>query len=145
MDINKIWAIIMYRSAGVEGSGYTSPSESLLSFILCTKRCGWLVNSSASYSGGPGFKSRPEYHLSWLRPFVVFPSTSMKILRKYLKIRPWPLTSTFFLIYWVTEKASLNEQQTLYLWLRPSPVGTELFQRQEKKIQATFSWRVRSL
>jgi hypothetical protein len=44
-----------------------------------TGRRGRVVSTPASYSGGPGFKSRPGDRLYWLRFFVVFLSPSRKM------------------------------------------------------------------
>jgi hypothetical protein len=38
-----------------------------------TEHCSRAVNTPASYSGGPGFKSRPGDRLSWLEVFRGFP------------------------------------------------------------------------
>jgi hypothetical protein len=53
-----------------------------------TKRRGRVVSTSASYSGGPGFKSRPADMLSRLRIFVVFLGPSMQMLEycRYIKL-----------------------------------------------------------
>jgi hypothetical protein len=44
-----------------------------------TERRGRVVNTSASYSGGPGFKSRSRDRPSWLRYFVIFLSPSKRM------------------------------------------------------------------
>jgi hypothetical protein len=49
-------------------------------------RRGRVVSSLASYSGGPGFKSRPGGRLPWLRVFMVFLSPSRQMLGQYLKL-----------------------------------------------------------
>jgi hypothetical protein len=43
-----------------------------LETIIDSNDGGWVVNTSASYSRRPGFKSRPRDRPFWLRPFVVF-------------------------------------------------------------------------
>jgi hypothetical protein len=53
--------------------------------IWFTERRSKLVNAPASYSGGPGFTSRPGDRLSWLRGFVVFLSLYI-IIGWYLKL-----------------------------------------------------------
>jgi hypothetical protein len=52
-----------------------------------------VVNTRASYSGGPGFWSWPRNQQLWLRFFVVFLSSSRRMLGQYLKIRTQPLPS----------------------------------------------------
>jgi hypothetical protein len=44
---------------------------------VITERRGWVVNTPASYSGGPWFRSWPGGRLSCLRVFVVFLSHSV--------------------------------------------------------------------
>jgi hypothetical protein len=39
----------------------------------CTERCGQVVNSPASYSGGPGFKSRSQQPAIMIEVFCGFP------------------------------------------------------------------------
>jgi hypothetical protein len=55
----------------------------IFSLVTCHKLSsesrGQMVNIPASYSGGPGFKSRPGDRLSWLRYFVVFLSSSKQM------------------------------------------------------------------
>jgi hypothetical protein len=45
-----------------------------------------VINTPASYSGGPRFKCRPGNRLSWLRVLVVFLSLSRQIPGQYLKL-----------------------------------------------------------
>jgi hypothetical protein len=44
-----------------------------------TERRGWVLNTAASYSGGPVFKPRPGDRLSWLAFLVVFLIPSRKM------------------------------------------------------------------
>jgi hypothetical protein len=88
----------------VYGSGTDWPDQSLeLSlYDFCLRRHHTLspvVNTPASYSGGPRFKSWPRDRLSWLRFLVVSPSPPGQMPRKYLNIRPWPLPSKSFPIH----------------------------------------------
>jgi hypothetical protein len=53
-----------------------------------------VVNTPASYSGGPGFKHRPGNRLSRLRYFVVFSGIPGKC--RDLKIGTRQLPSSFF-------------------------------------------------
>jgi hypothetical protein len=82
-----------------------------------TKRGGRVVNSPASYSGGPAFKSRPQVWLSDLRFLVAFLSPSRLMPGYYLKLghdrfvpNPFLFTLSFdpIIIVCVTEKSSLN-------------------------------------
>jgi hypothetical protein len=59
-------------------SGFNSKSWS--------ERHGRMVRIPASYSGGPGFKSRPGDRLSWVRTFVVLRRPSRQIPGEYLKL-----------------------------------------------------------
>jgi hypothetical protein len=45
-----------------------------------------VINTPASYSGGPRFKCRPGDRLSWLRVLVLFLSLSRQIPGQYLKL-----------------------------------------------------------
>jgi hypothetical protein len=48
---------------------------------IVTDRHGRMINISTWYSGGPGFKSRPGYRLTWLRFIVVFFTPSKQVQR----------------------------------------------------------------
>jgi hypothetical protein len=52
-----------------------------------------VVNTPASYWGGPRWKPWLGEQLSWLKYFVVFLSSFRWMLGQYLKIRSWPLPS----------------------------------------------------
>lgn len=54
--------------------------------VLITERRSRVVNTPSSYSGNPGFESRPSNGLSWLKLFVVFFSRSSQMHRQYLKL-----------------------------------------------------------
>jgi hypothetical protein len=68
-------------------------------FILVTESSGRVVNTPASYSGGPRFKSRPGDRLSWLRFFVVFSIPPGECRESTLKIRPRSLPTKSFQIH----------------------------------------------
>jgi hypothetical protein len=100
-----------------------------------TERHSWVVNTPASYSGAPGFKSRSSDRLSWRRCFVGFLSLSRQMPGWYLKFDHYRLLANHFqfithpyhisiqqelygndfkarlYIVWVTEKAMLNKLQ----------------------------------
>jgi hypothetical protein len=67
---------------------YLTLYEKQTTISLCTMT--WtpnvMVNTSATYLGGPEFKSRPENRLFWLRFLVVFLSTSRQMLEYYPKL-----------------------------------------------------------
>jgi hypothetical protein len=50
---------------------HTKPDHTL-SQTICREIPNVVVNTPASYAGGPGFKSRPADRLFWLRFLVVF-------------------------------------------------------------------------
>jgi hypothetical protein len=91
------------------------------SLVTVTERCGRVDNTRASYSEGPGFKSRPGDGLSWARDFVFFPSSSRRIPGLYLRLcnhRFLPHLFQFIIHYhpfirryvvWVIENASWNK------------------------------------
>jgi hypothetical protein len=77
-------------------------SETLVSTYKSTRHfypeyriCGWVVNTPASYLGGPGFRSRPGDRLSWLR-FYWFSSAPAANAGIVPYIRPRPLPSISF-------------------------------------------------
>jgi hypothetical protein len=77
-----------------------------------------VVNNSAPYSGGPGFKFRPGDRLSW-QNFRAFPESLQANAGMIPYIRPRPLLFTSFPVHpftrryivCVTEKALLNKLQ----------------------------------
>jgi hypothetical protein len=73
-QVFKRWLANMHLYCAVAYNFY-----SLLPYLLSTKRHGQVVNTPASYSGGPGFKSWLRDWLSWLRFFMVFHSPSRQI------------------------------------------------------------------
>jgi hypothetical protein len=64
------WTAVPFVVA-LQRQGLAPPTRA--SWTTCdTERRGWVVNTPALYSGGPGFKSLPGDRLSWLRFFVFF-------------------------------------------------------------------------
>jgi hypothetical protein len=55
-------------------------------FYMAAEHCGPVVNTYASYLGGPRFVSWPGDRLSSLRFFMVFLCPSMRVLGEYLKL-----------------------------------------------------------
>jgi hypothetical protein len=72
-----------------------------------------VFNTPTSYSGVPGFDSRPRRTATLIEFFVVFLSTSMQISEYYHKIRPIHDHSVLYSL--VTEEASLNKVPTVGL------------------------------
>jgi hypothetical protein len=124
-----LYFLTIDRTTTLSTSSYVVRGLSLCSVTTTWRRVGdrrcrgQVANTSASYSGGRGFKPRAGDRLYWLRFFVIFHRLSRHILGLHLEIRPLPLPSTSFQIYislitpsldiifWVTEKASLNKLQ----------------------------------
>jgi hypothetical protein len=125
---------------------------------MCIERRGRVVSTPASYSGVPGFTSRPGNRLSWLRPFVVFLSLSRR-MPGYLKIRPRPLpTKSFqfiiihlspynqcYIVQLLKNHRKINNQTTLMcivnnlaklLWKLACSNGLELFRTAFGKMKA---------
>jgi hypothetical protein len=73
-----------------------------------------MSRSSGSNFGGPGFKSRPENWLSWLRFFVIFLSPCKKMAGQCIKLNHHRFLPHLFPIYY--------SQTILFLTLyRPDP------------------------
>jgi hypothetical protein len=97
-----------------------------------------VVNTPASYSGGPGFKRRPGDRLSWLRVFVVFLSPSRPTRESALKLghdrflpKPFqyvihllPLQSTLYSLSFRKKKALLSEKLPIFSSFLASYIGT---------------------
>jgi hypothetical protein len=103
-------------SSGKPSNHYTTEATSE---VLTDE--GRTVSILASYSGGPGFKSRTGDRLSWLRFFVVFsdpPVTCCDSTLNEVTTASFHVLSNSSLTYhplilvWVTGKALLNKLQT---------------------------------
>jgi hypothetical protein len=74
---------------------FAKPSKTeFQSFLSGTECHGRVVNTSVSYSGGPGFKSLPRDRLSWLMFSWFFSVPPRKCRNSILEIRPRPPPST---------------------------------------------------